>query len=310
MTSFEQLEFQHGPLRFSALAAGSGPVVLCLHGFPDNARSYRLQLPVLAEAGYRAVSVHLRGYEPSSIPADGDYSDAAIADDVVAIIDQLDEEQVHLIGHDWGAIKSYVAAAQAPDRFRSLSTLSIPHPGRLMLELHRHPKQIALFWYIYFFQLRGIADYALRRKDFNFVRMLWRRWSPNWTPPGEELAEVISGLRQPGVAHATLGYYRELMKLSGLPLTPTARKKADFKVPVPTMALTGENDGCFHSKAFQAVMQEEDFPAGLVVHEIANAGHFPHQEQPEAVNSMLLDWIGQHEVRKRGAYPITRGNKE
>ena len=60
--SFEQIEFQHGPLRFTGLAQGSGPVVLCLHGFPDCARSYRLQLPALAKAGYRAVSVHLRGY--------------------------------------------------------------------------------------------------------------------------------------------------------------------------------------------------------------------------------------------------------
>ena len=71
-TDTEHLSFEHGALTFSAQGMGDGPVVLCLHGFPDNAGSYRHQLPALAGAGYRAISLTLRGYEPSSIPADGD----------------------------------------------------------------------------------------------------------------------------------------------------------------------------------------------------------------------------------------------
>ena len=295
MKSFEQLEFQHGPLRFTALAEGSGPVVLCLHGFPDSARSYRLQLPALAAAGYRAVSVTLRGYEPASIPADGDYSHEAIASDVIAIIDQLEQERVHLIGHDWGAIKSYTAAAQSPQRFKSLTTIAVPHIGRLMSEMPMHRKQLAMSWYVFFFQLRGISDYAVRRNDYSFIRMLWRRWSPGWQPPEEELLHVITGLRQPGVTRATLDYYRDLISLRSISLTAAAREKAAFKVPVPTMALTGERCGCVDSDLFQSLMREEDFPEGLRVHQIANAGHFPHQEQPEVVNALLLDWLAQHD---------------
>lgn len=295
MKNFEQLEFQHGPLRFTALAQGSGPTVLCLHGFPDNARSYRLQLPALANAGYRAVSVHLRGYEPASIPADGDYSDQAIASDIIAIVDQLGEERVHLIGHDWGAIKSYTAAAQAPQRFKSLTTMAVPHIGRFMSEMARHPKQLALSWYVFFFQLRGISDYAVKRNNYNFIRMLWRRWSPGWQPPEEELLAVIAGLKQPGVTLASLGYYRDLMNPRTIPISATAKRKAAFKVPVPTLALTGERDGCIASDVFQALMKEVDFPGGLRVKQIANAGHFPHQEQAAAVNTLLLDWLGQHE---------------
>jgi len=295
MTSFENIEFRHGPLRFSALAQGSGPVVLCLHGFPDNARSYRLQLPALAKAGYRAISVHLRGYEPTSIPADGDYSNAAVASDIVAIIDQLEVERVHLVGHDWGAIKSYAAAA-TPERLHSLTTMAVPHIGRFMSEMSKHPKQLALSWYVYFFQLRGISDYAVRRRDYQFIRMLWRRWSPGWQPPEEELLSVIESLKQPGVTLATLGYYRDLMKARNIPLTAAAKRKAAFTVPVPTLALTGERDGCIDSDVFQALMKEEDFPAGLSLKQIADAGHFPHQEQADTVNTLLLDWFRQHDT--------------
>ena len=74
-TDTEHLSFKHGALTFSARAMGDGPIVMCLHGFPDNSGSYRHQLPALAEAGYRAISLTLRGYEPGSLfRADGDYT--------------------------------------------------------------------------------------------------------------------------------------------------------------------------------------------------------------------------------------------
>ena len=88
----QAIALHNGPLRFSAISEGEGPLVLCLHGFPDCNRSFRHQLPVLARAGFRGVSVSLRGYEPSSQPMDKDYSLASIASDVIAFLDQLDEE--------------------------------------------------------------------------------------------------------------------------------------------------------------------------------------------------------------------------
>jgi pimeloyl-ACP methyl ester carboxylesterase len=293
--TFETIELQHGPLRFTALTQGSGPVVLCLHGFPDNARSYRLQLPALANAGYRAVSVHLRGYEPGSIPADGDYTSRAITGDVLAFLDQLGEERVHLVGHDWGAIHAYPIAALAPERFKSLTTLTIPHMGRLLTNMLRHPKQLALSWYVFFFQLRGISEHVVARKDYRFIRMLWRRWSPGWEPPEDELLAVIAGLSQPGVTRAAPGHYREVLGPRAFPLTAAAKKRAMYQVPVPTLVLTGERDGCVDSGVSQSLMHEEDFPSGLKVRQIANAGHFPHQEQPAEVNALLLEWLAQHE---------------
>jgi pimeloyl-ACP methyl ester carboxylesterase len=300
MTSFEQLEFQHGPLRFSALAAGSGPVVLCLHGFPDNARSYRLQLPALANAGYRAISVHLRGYEPGSIPADGDYSSRALTGDVVSIIDQLGEDKVHLVGHDWGAIHGYRIAAFVPDRIKSLTAMTIPHIGRLLAEMRKHPKQLALSWYVFFFQLRGISERVVARKDYSFIRMLWRRWCPGWEPPEDELQAVITTLSQPGVIRAALGHYREVLGPQAIPLSKAATKAAIFKIPVPTLAIIGEVDGCVSSDFSKATLFEEDFPKGLTVRQIADAGHFPHQQKPDDVNALLLQWLAQYEKQSPG----------
>ena len=104
MVEFEEIILRANDLAFSALTHGQGPIVLCLHGFPDHRRSYRLQMPALAEAGFRAVSPTLRGYEPCSQPSDGDYHVIRMAEDVVGWIDDLGAERVHLVGHDLSLI--------------------------------------------------------------------------------------------------------------------------------------------------------------------------------------------------------------
>jgi pimeloyl-ACP methyl ester carboxylesterase len=285
----QQLTLRHGPLAFTARSEGEGPLVLCLHGFPDNADSFRHQLPVLAEAGYQAVSVTLRGYETASQPADGDYSMAAIAGDVLAFIEQLGAPKAHLVGHDWGAAVAYVAGAAAPGRLHSLTTIAVPHSGRFVTEIVRFPRQLALSWYMGFFQLRGVSEYAVRRNGFRFVRRLWRDWSPGWDVPDDVLDDVTATLRQPGVVRAALDYYRAALSLSAY--TPSGRAAARFAVRVPTLAITGERDGCIDASVFECMMYPQDFPAGLKVECVRDAGHFVHQEQPDAVNSLLLSWL-------------------
>lgn len=290
----EPIRLTHGDLQFSGLALGDGPLVLMLHGFPDNARSFRHQLPALAEAGYRAVAVHIRGYEPTSQHADGDYRLTTLAGDVSALLDALGADSAHLVGHDWGAGIGYTAAALFPERFRSLTTLAVPHAGRFLVEAFRHPRQLRLSWYMFFFQLRGLADYALARDDFAFIRRLWRQWSPGWEFPEEELEHVIATFREPGVAKAALAYYRAALSPAALPLTARKRDEARYQVAVPTLALTGADDGCIDSDIFMSMMRPEDFPEGLDVQRIEGAGHFLHQEVPAQVNALLLDWLEQH----------------
>ena len=283
-----------GDLRFTAIEHGEGPLVLCLHGFPDCYHSFRHQLPFLAEHGYRAVSVSLRGYGPSSQPSNGDYSLESIAGDVIAFINQLGEEKAHLIGHDWGAAITYTAGAAAPERFPSLTTMAVPHSGRFVNEAFFKPKQALLSWYMLFFQLRGIADYTVKRNDFAFIRWLWRVWSPNWQIEESALSEVIDTLKQEGVQRGALAYYREALSPRQLPLTPARRAANAYQVPVPTLALTGRDDGCINCDIFQSLCREEDFPSGLEIRVIEAAGHFLHQEQPDAVNGLLLKWLEKH----------------
>jgi len=293
----ESLTLSHGNLTFSAQACGlaandGGKLVLCLHGFPDNARSFRFQLPALAEAGYRAVAPTLRGYEPSSQPADGDYSIEALAGDVIAWIDELEEDKVHLIGHDWGAAIAYLAAAIAPERFHSLTTLAVPHAARLRDGIRKVPIQLAKSWYMTFFQLRGLADLWVERNDWALIKQLWRTWSPGFDLPEEEWAHLRATFAAPGVKKAMLSYYRQNASpsvLLGLKKTLAMTKTT---VPVRTLAITGADDGCMDTRLYDHVFLDEDFPSGFRVERIEGAGHFTHQERPEEINRLLLHWLG------------------
>src|SRR4030095_7788744 len=117
---------------FHALEAGSGPLALCLHGFPDDARSWRHQVPALVEAGYRVVTPFLRGYAPTSQPADRRLDALALREGVAALRDALCAEDAVVIGHDWGAAATYFGALLASQRMRKIRTLAVPSGTRVL----------------------------------------------------------------------------------------------------------------------------------------------------------------------------------
>ena len=100
---------QANGITFHYLEMGQGPLVLCMHGFPDHAHTYRALLPALAAAGLHAVAPFMRGYAPTTAPADDRYQSVLLCQDVVALIDALGVERAFLVGHDWGAQAVYGA---------------------------------------------------------------------------------------------------------------------------------------------------------------------------------------------------------
>jgi len=294
----ERLIVKNGSLEFSALTCGlkenqGKPLIICLHGFPDNARSFRFQLPAFAAAGYRVIAPTMRGYEPSSQPEDEDYTLAAMGRDVLAWMDDLGEKKAHLIGHDWGAAITYVAGALAPERFDSLTTIAVPHGARLPEGMRLVPSQLRNSWYMMFFQLRGIAEIAVERKDWALVKRLWKDWSPDFDLPDIEWAGLRETFEAPGVKRAMLSYYRQNVS----PGIMLGFKKTEANllttVPVRTLAITGADDGCMDTRLYDHVFMDEDFPNGFCVERIQGAGHFTHQEKPDEINRLILDWMKQ-----------------
>ena len=294
--AIESLRISNGALEFSTLSCGlkeneGRPLVICLHGFPDNARSFRFQLPAFAKAGYRVIAPTLRGYEPSSQPEDRDYSFATLGRDVIAWMDDLGEEKAHLIGHDWGAGITYIAGALAPERFDSLTTIAVPHAARLPEGMREVPSQLKNSWYMMFFQLRGIAEFAVERNDWALVKRLWRDWSPNFELPESEWNNLRETFEAPGVKRAMLSYYRQNAS-PGILLGFTKPEAASLTtVPVRTLAITGADDGCMDTRLYDHVFLNEDFPNGIRVERLQGAGHFTHQEKPDEINRLILEWL-------------------
>ena len=136
-----ELQVEAGGLSFGALAAGpeSGPLALCLHGFPDTAHTYRHLLPELAAAGFRAVAPFSRGYAPTDVPADGRYQTGALARDANALHEALGgDERAVIVGHDWGAQADLRRRRQRPGPLaegRGHGGPRRPRAGRLVLHL-------------------------------------------------------------------------------------------------------------------------------------------------------------------------------
>ncbi len=284
-----------GDLTFTAYEMGQGPLVLCLHGFPDTPYTFRHMLPALASNGFRAVAVTMRGYEPSSQPKNGDYGAAALAGDVVSWMDALGEREAHLVGHDWGASIVYAAAAFAPERVRTITALAVPHPAGFATVGLKDWGQLRRSWYIFFFQWRGVADRAVERNDWRFLEKRWRDWSPGFDAPND-LANMKAVFREPGVKEAALAYYRTAFNQKA---PRYAEGAALFAKPIaaPTLGLCGERDGCIGADVFEKSMLPAMFTREVSVKRIANAGHFLQLERPDEVHREILQFLARGEEK-------------
>jgi pimeloyl-ACP methyl ester carboxylesterase len=264
----------------SPKAARKAPLVLLLHGFPDSAWSWQPMLEGLAAQGFHAVAPFMRGYLPTSIPRDGDYSLGTLARDVIALIDHLGADKAYVVGHDWGAVAGYAAAALRPDRMVGLVAVSIPHLRRFLLRPTL--AQLQRSSYMLRFQQRGIEP-QLAANHCAELKALVQRWSPKLNVE-TALAPVWAAFTDPARVGAALGYYRALPAalLDGsLPLVMSA-------TPVPTCVVHGAVDGCIAQEMFTA--QSHLFMRGVESHCLPLVGHFLPQERADLLLEVLLEF--------------------
>ena len=274
---------------FALLEEGSGPLALCLHGFPDSAFTYRHLLPELAAAGFRAVAPFLRGYAPTSIPADGRYQTGALGLDACALHEALGgDDRAVIVGHDWGAMATYVAANHEPERWRRVVTMAVPPAGAVAGGFMRYA-QLKKSWYMFFFQ-HGLADVVVAMDDLAFIDGLWADWSPGYDA-SEDLPHVKDALRDPANLAAALGYYRATLGGVGVdPALDAVQAAGNAPTAQPTLYLHGRDDGCMGVEIAEAAGPFLTSP-GSRLEIVEDAGHFLHVEQPAVVNELIRDFL-------------------
>jgi pimeloyl-ACP methyl ester carboxylesterase len=274
---------------FHYLEAGRGPLVLCFHGFPDNAYTYSALLPVLAKAGFRGVAPFMRGYSPTTPAPDGRYQSVLLAQDALALITALGVERALLVGHDWGATAVYGAAVLAPDRVERIVTIGAAHPAAVRGDLAASYERHKGIWHAYFFQM-PFAEQVVAANDFAFLERWWRDASPEYDPT-PIMERVKTTFRQPGVVTAALDYYRHTFHPANRDpaLRSVQERVSTGPTPVPTLGLHGTRDRPGRLEAFEGM--DDLFLKGLEKAVLPGAGHFVHLERPDEVNRRIAEFF-------------------
>ncbi|MDX8051455.1 alpha/beta hydrolase [Lentzea sp. BCCO 10_0798] len=276
-------------IRLHVAELGDGPLVLLLHGFPEFWWAWRHQLTALAEAGYRAVAVDLRGYGDSDKPPRG-YDGFTLAGDIAGLVKALGAPRAHLVGHAWGGATAWTVGAMHPRVVSSISVLSAPHPLVTRRTFRRHPRTNS---HVLRFQLPIHPERWLTAENGLQVAKLLSAWSgPKWRS-APEFDEVIRRCRQamtvPGVAHSALEYYRWAVRSQ---LRSDGRRFAeavDKPVQVPVLQIHGALDPIVLESSARDSLPwlgpESEFRY------LPEVGHFPNQEAPHTTSRLITEFL-------------------
>lgn len=255
-------------LDYYYIEKGLGEAVILLHGFPDMANTWDETITELSKTN-RVIAPFMRGYYPTGIPEDMDFSVKTIADDIVKLANHLNIDRFKIIGQDWGASITFAVANLVPDRVEKIVSIAIPHPTCLA------PTPKLLYNARHFF-LFGTGNYGVRytrKNDFEYIDRLYQRWSPDYTDYKESSEAIKATFRLPGRLEAALGYYMSFaadQKLKDvLSFYQTLPK-------VPVLFTVGENDAIATEAILEAMRAK--MPNGSKTVLFKNSGHFLHKE--------------------------------
>jgi len=270
---------QANGIRQHYLEAGSGPPVVLLHGFPETSFAWRAQIPVLSER-HRVIAPDLRGYGASEKPAAG-YDKRTMAKDLVALLDSLGIGKIALVGHDRGA---RVATRFAKD-----------HPGRLVVMDNVPTRTVArrvdakvarAYWFFFFHLVPDLPEALITGRESVWLRHFFSDWCYNPdTISGEAFDTYVSAYRAPGAIRGAMSDYR-----ANADDVAQDQVDAETKIACPVMALWGA-DFAAVGQMFDMREVWSEMASDLRAEVIDQCGHLPHEEQPERVNGLLMEFL-------------------
>ncbi len=255
-----------------------GPCVVLLHGFPQDGRTWRDVAFVLNEAGLRTLAPDLRGVSAGARPASvGAYRYAESVADVAALLDAAGVQRAHVVGHDWGGVVAWAFAVTHPERTRTLTVLSTPHPGAIR-RAALHSAQGLRSWYMGLFQVPVLAE-RLIAPDSPMWRALLRGL------PSDHAERYTDRMRDPVARSAALNWYRVLR--TELP-RPSIRWS---RVTVPTRYVWGRRDPALGRYAAE---QTGGYVSGDYAFVEIDAGHWLPERRPAEVAAQILRNVTAH----------------
>ncbi|KRV47564.1 alpha/beta hydrolase [Wenjunlia vitaminophila] len=274
--------------RFHITEAGEGPLVLLLHGFPQFWWAWRHQLTALADAGYRAVAMDLRGVGGSDRTPRG-YDPVNLALDVCGVIRSLGEHDAALVGHDLGGYLAWTAAVMRPKLIRRLAVCSMPHPRRWRSAMVKDPRQTAAGSYVLGFQRPWVPERQLVADDAALVGRIVHDWSGPRKPREETLWTYRRAIQIPSTAHCSIEPYRWMVRSLLRPDGFQFNRRMRRPVRVPTLHLHGSLDPVMRTRSAAGSSQYVEAPYRWRLFE--GLGHFPPEEDPVVFSTELVNWL-------------------
>ncbi|MBD8504876.1 alpha/beta hydrolase [Hoyosella sp. G463] len=255
---------------------GSGPLVILWHGYPDTPYGWAPTAEFLAQQGYRTITPWLRGYHPETVLHGRGYRPTTLALETARLLDALGEDDAIVVGHDFGALLTYGAAAYTPERVRAIVTVAIPHlslvrPSLGLLWAARHFAELRLPW----------ARWWVQRKDFKYISDEYRRWAPGWRGDSRDrtLADTKNCFSEPGNLDEAIAYYRQFNGRFG---------RAGHKIDKRGLVV-GHTDDIVPANAIEATPTRLAEGSSALI--IEGAGHWPHREDEPRFQAALLEFL-------------------
>ncbi|AZO17473.1 alpha/beta hydrolase [Mesorhizobium sp. M2A.F.Ca.ET.043.05.1.1] len=270
-----------------------GPPVILLHGWPYDIYSYVDVVPLLADAGYRVIVPYLRGYGTTRFLSDATVRNgqqAAVAVDIIALMDALGIQKAVVAGYDWGARTANIVAALWPERCKAMVSVSGYLIGSQAANVAPLPPQAELQWWyqFYFATERGRAGYAKNTDEF--AKLIWRLASPQWKFDDPTFARSAAAFANPDHVDVVIHNYRWRLGLAaGEPKYDDLEKQLATSpmIGVPTITMEGDANGAPHpepsvyAKRFSGKYEHRLITGGI--------GHNLPQEAPQAFAQAVID---------------------